>query len=116
MARKIGGHPVCIKSVKELGTDSLLAYLPYVLPLFIVQGERQEPLGWLLGGVLLLLLSWASMTIAFSPLLRICGLRFFEATLPDGVIITILIRDQKLRPLKLKEAATISDNCFYGLK
>lgn len=116
VANKIGGRPMKIVSVKELGTDSLLAYLPYVLPLFIVQGDRQEPTGWLLGACLLLVLSWASMTIAFSPLLRICGLRFFEAGLEDGKTVTLLIRNKKLRPLKLREVAVISDCCFYGLK
>ena len=77
VAKKLDRCPVKLTSVKELGTDSLLAYLPYVLPLFMVQGDRQEPMGWLIGGILLLILSWASMTIAFSPLLRICGMRFF---------------------------------------
>lgn len=116
VAKGLDRHPIKINSIKELGTDSLLAYLPYVLPLFIDQGEHQEPMGWLLGAVLLLILSWASMTIAFSPLLRICGMRFFEATLPDGITVTVLIRDPRLRPLKLREASTISESCLYGLK
>ena len=114
VATKLDRLPVKLTSVKELGTDSLLAYLPYVLPLFMIQGDRQEPTGWLLGGILLLILSWASMTIAFSPLLRICGMRFFEATRPDGT--TVLIKNPSLRPLRLTEASSISDNCLYGLK
>lgn len=116
VATKLDRLPVKLTSVKELSTDSLLAYLPYVLPLFMIQGDRQEPTGWLLGGILLLILSWASMTIAFSPLLRICGMRFFEATRPDGTTVTVLIKNPSLRPLRLTEASSISDNCLYGLK
>lgn len=116
MARKyLDSRPVGIGSIKELGSDSLLAYLPYVLPLFIAPGESQDVVGWLFGSVFLFILSWASMTITFSPLLRLSGLRFFEATLLDKTCVTLLIYKDDIRPLNVTRVATISNSCYYGL-
>lgn len=56
------------------------------------------------------------MTIAFSPLLRICGLRFYEVVFSDGETATLLIDDFRLRPKSIEYAAKISDSCFYGLR
>ena len=106
---------VKIKTTRELGGDALLIYLPYVLPFFMTQSEGQEPLGWLLGILFLLCLSWASMTISFSPLLRVLGVKFFEVGLEDGKVVTLLIGD-KLRPLHVSRVVVISDSCFYGVK
>ena len=116
LSGKIGVAPVRVNSYKELGSDSILSYLPYVLPLFIGSGESLDPGGWALGLLLLLSLSWISMTIAFSPLLRICGLRFYEVVFSDGETATLLIDDLRLRPKSIDCAAKISDSCFYGLR
>lgn len=115
-ARKSGKRPVKVSCVKELGGDALLSYMPYVLPLFVAQSENQAMMGWGIGFVLLFLLSWSSMTVSFSPLLRLCGVRFFEATLVDGKVVTLLIDNEEVRPLALKCAVKVSDNCYYGLK
>ncbi len=115
-ARKSGKRPVRVTSVKELGGDALLSYMPYVLPLFVAQSENQAMMGWGIGFVLLFLLSWSSMTVSFSPLLRLCGVRFFEATLVDGKVVTLLIDNEEVRPLALQSAVKVSDNCYYGLK
>lgn len=116
VARKIGSEPIRVEAVKLLGGGSLLGYLPYVLPLFIMQGDMQGALGWLIGAVALYVLSFASMTIPFSPLLSLCGLRFYEASLADKTTVTLLIRGPRMSPLKLKGAAWISDFCVYGLR
>lgn len=116
VAHKISERPVKIETVKVLGADSLMGYLPYVLPLFITQDDMQGAIGWIIGVVILLVLSWVSMTIAFSPLLRLCGLQFYEVQLADGTIATLLVKDQKIRPLKLKAAAFISNYCIYGIR
>lgn len=116
VAHRISERPVRVETVKVLGADSLMGYLPYVLPLFITQDDLQGAIGWFIGGIILLLLSWVSMTVAFSPLLRLCGLQFYEVQLADGTIATLLLKDQKLRPLKLKAAAFISDHCIYGIR
>ena len=86
--------------------------------LFSFMGEAES---YVLGGVLqvgilfLLCLSWASMTISFSPLLRVLGVKFFEVGLEDGKVVTLLIGD-KLRPLHVSRVVVISDSCFYGVK
>lgn len=116
LSGKIDVAPVRVNSYKELGSDSILSYLPYVLPLFMGSGESLDPGGWILGLLLLLSLSWISMTIAFSPLLRICGLRFYEVVFSDGETATLLIDDFRLRPKSIEYAAKISDSCFYGLR
>ena len=116
VARKIGDEPIKVEAIKLLGGDSLMGYLPYVLPLFIMQSDMQGALGWIVGAVALFVLSWASMTIPFSPLLRICGLRFYEATLADKTTVTLLIRSPVLTPMRLKGGAWISDFCVYGLR
>lgn len=108
-------RPISIISIKELGSDSLLAYLPYVLPLFIVQGDSQGVTGWLLGTFLLFILSWVSMSVAFSPLLRLLGLRFFEANLEEKRSVILLVKGSCIEPLEVSSAATITDNCYYGL-
>lgn len=113
--RKAGERVIKVTSVKELGGDALMSYMPYVLPLFIIQGESQEMMGWFVGFCLLFCLSWSSMTISFSPLLRLCGLRFYEAVLVDGKIVILLIGDENVRPLWVKSAVTISDSCLYGV-
>ena len=116
VAHQISERPVKIQTVKVLGSDSLMGYLPYVLPLFISQDDMQGAIGWIIGGIILLILSWVSMTVAFSPLLRLCGLQFYEAQLADGTIATLLVKDRKIRPLKLKAAAYISSYCIYGIR
>ena len=116
VAKDIGKEPVRVESIKLLGGDSLMGYLPYVLPLFITENTMQGIMGWAIGIVALYLLAWSSATIAFSPLLRICGLRFFEATLSDNTTVTLLIRNKEIQPLKLKSAAWISEFCIYGLR
>lgn len=115
LSRKIDVAPVKVNSNKELGADSILSYLPYVLPLFMGSGERLDLGGWILGLLLLISLSWISMTIAFSPLLRICGLRFFEVEFADGETATLLVDSLCLRPKSVDRAAKISDSCFYGV-
>lgn len=114
-SRIAGEREIRVTSMKELGGDALMSYMPYVLPLFVIQGESQEIAGWLVGFCLLFVLSWSSMTISFSPLLRLCGLRFYEVTLSDGRMVTLLIGDKKIRPLRVKSAVTISDSCLYGV-
>ena len=81
-----------------------------------MQGDMQGALGWLIGAVALYVLSFASMTIPFSPLLSLWGLRFYEASLADKTTVTLLIRGPRMSPLKLKGAAWISDFCVYGLR
>ncbi len=103
-------------SFKELGTDSILSYLPYVLPLFIGAGQTLDLGGWILGLILLFLLSWISMTISFSPLLRICGLRFYEVVLANGSAATLLVGDPCLRPKKITTAVRMTESCYYGVK
>jgi len=116
VAHRRGGSPVSVLTVKPLGTDSLLGYMPYVLPFFITQGELQGPVGYGLGLLALMALSWASVAITFSPLLRLCGLYFYEVQLADKSIATLLIRKKQLNPAKIKSAAVISDYCYYGLE
>lgn len=112
----LGSNPVHVESVKMLGGDSMMGYLPYVLPLFITQSQMQPLLGWVVGAIVLLLLSLLSSTIPFSPLLKVCGLQFYEAELSDKRIVTLLIRDKTLRPLRLKKSVMISDFCIYGVR
>lgn len=116
IAGMIGDRPVKVLSVKLSGSDSLLGYLPYVLPLFVTQPEVQNGLGWAVGVFLLFVIAWASGSITFSPLLNICGLRFYEVQFAGGYSATLLIKGKILKPLELKSAAKISDSCFYGLR
>ncbi len=111
-----GARPVKVETVRVLGADSILGYLPYVLPLFISQDDTQGLIGWLIGCCILFILSWVSTTIAFSPLLRLCGLQFYEVGLADGTTVTLLIRGARLRPLRLKAAVYISEYCIYGIR
>lgn len=104
-----------VKTAKPLGADCLMGYLPYVLPMFVVQSDAQGMAGWLLGLGLLWLLSCTSMTIPYSPLLRLCGLRFYEAELESGMTVTLLIDNRKITPFRLKSAAYISESCRYGI-
>lgn len=114
--RKLGRNVIRVESVRLLGGDSMMGYLPYVLPLFITQSNMQPIIGWVIGAVVLLLLALLSSTIPFSPLLKICGLQFYEAQLADCRTVTLLIRNKKLRPLRLKKGVSISDYCIYGVE
>lgn len=116
VAHKISERPVKIEGIKLLGSDSLLSFLPYVLPLFVSEDGMQGLAGWVIGGLLLLLLSWTSMTISFSPLLRVCGLQFYEAQLADGNVVTLLIKKPKLIPMRIKAVSYITDYCVYGIR
>lgn len=115
-AKVVGPSPIKVRSVKLIGSDGLLGYLPYVLPLFFAQPEAQGATGWGVGGLFLVVLAWTSMTIPFSPLLRVCGLRFYEAELEDGNTVTLLMTNERLHPLKLNRAAVISQFCRFGLR
>lgn len=102
-----------VLSVKPLGGDSLLVYLPYILPLFLIPTGDIDWLGWCLGGALLFVLAWSSMTIPFSPLLKVCGLSFYEASLADRRVITMLVPKHQ-EPLEVKIASRITDFCMFG--
>lgn len=115
-AKFVGSSPIKVKSIKVIGADGLLGYLPYVLPLFFTQPEAQGTAGWIAGGLFLIILAWTSMTIPFSPLLRVCGLHFYEAELEDGKTVTLLVTNRRLRPLKLTRAAVVSQFCRFGLR
>lgn len=115
-AKVVGPSPIKVKSIKVIGSDSLLGYLPYVLPLFFTQPEAQGATGWIAGGLFLIVLAWTSMTIPFSPLLRVCGLYFYEAELEDGKTVTLLVANKRLHPLKLNRAAVVSQFCRFGLR
>lgn len=107
---------VRINSVKLLGGDSMMSYLPYVLPLFITQSNMQPLIGCLIGAILLLLLAFCSSTIPFSPLLKMCGIQFYEVELADHRVVTLLIGNKNIQPLKVSKAAVISDFCLYGVE
>lgn len=107
---------VRINSVKQLGGDSMMSYLPYVLPLFITQSNMQPLIGCLIGAILLLLLAFCSSTIPFSPLLKMCGIQFYEVELADHRVVTLLTGDKNIQPLKVSKAAVISDFCLYGVE
>lgn len=113
-ARRATEEPINVKTAKPLGADCLMGYLPYVLPLFFTQTDAQGAMGWLFGGIVLWGLSWSSMTIPYSPLLRICGLRFYEAGLASGMTVTLLIQNSRISPFRLKSAVFISESCRYG--
>lgn len=104
-----------VRTAKPLGADCLMGYLPYVLPMFVTQSDAQGMAGWLLGLMLLWVLSWTAMTIPYSPLLRLCGLRFYEVELESGMTVTLLIDNRKITPFRLKSAAYISESCRYGI-
>lgn len=112
----LGKDPIKVESVRMLGGDSMMGYLPYVLPLFISQSSMQPVIGWVIGAFVLLILALLSSTIPFSPLLKICGLQFFEVELADRRVVTLLIRNRKLRPLRLKKGVAITDFCVYGVE
>lgn len=111
-----GSYPIEVQRAKEMGADSLMMYLPYVLPLFLTQTGAQGPFGWLLGFFLLFSLSWASMTISYSPLLRICGVRFFEVDLLDKRTVVLLVTEADVDPMKIKRAVCVSLFCRIGVK
>ena len=115
-AKTVSPEPISVNAVRGMGDDSLLAYLPYVLPFFVVQPESQNWVGWAFGIVMLWGLAWAAMTIPFSPLLRICGLRYYEAELKDGTTVTLLIEGRKIRPLRLKSVVFVTEFCKYGVE
>lgn len=112
----LGPNPIKVERVRILGGDSMMGYLPYVLPLFITESQLQPLLGWGLGAIVLLLLALLSSTIPFSPLLKICGMQFYEAELADRRVVTLLIKDKTLRPLRIKKSVRISEFCIYGVE
>lgn len=109
--------PIKVQSIKLLGGDSMMGYLPYVLPLFITQSNMQPVLGWIVGALVLFVLAYQSSTIPYSPLLKVCGLKFFEATLADGRTVILLVhRGIKKNPLRLAIGADVSKFCIFGVE
>ncbi len=114
MSNKLEQDKLIIKSIKPLGTDSPLIYLSYILPLFFSENNSVETSAIILAIALIWITGLSSNSLLFSPLLKICGLSFYEAELSDKRIITLVAKN-KVDELNITLGVRISKFCYFGV-
>ena len=114
ISNKLEQDKLIIKSIKPLGTDSPLIYFSYILPLFFSENNSIDTSAVILAIILVLFTGLSSNSLLFSPLLKICGLSFYEVELSDKRTITLVVKN-KIDGLNITVGARISKFCYFGV-
>lgn len=61
---------------------------------------------------LLLLLAWSSSVISYSPLLELCGMKFYEVTTAKGETLIVIDSTGGLTLGAPLDLVRISDECY----
>lgn len=107
-----GSELIRLATVKRLGMTSLTDFLPYILLFIFAQNEVQGVFNWAVALFLLFVMAWTSSVISYSPLLELCGLRFYEATTAKGETIIVITSNKKLKLDATLDLVRISECCY----
>lgn len=101
-----------LTTIKRLGMTSVTDFLPYILLFIFAQNEVQGMFNWLVALGLLFLMAWASSVVSYSPLLELCGLKFYEAITAKGETLIVIVFNHKLKVETSLDMVKISECCY----
>lgn len=109
-----GSELIRLTTIKRLGMTSLTDFLPYILLSIFAQNEVQGVFNWAVALLLLFAMAWTSSVISYSPLLELCGLRFYEVTTAKGETMIVISSNKRLKLNVALDLFRISECCYLS--